>query len=79
MPLVWALGSVFGPAFGGFFARPADQYPWLFGGSEYLKKYPFALPNIIASVFFCISMLTATLFLKVRETFVHATLLFSSS
>ena len=66
MPLVWSIGSVFGPSFGGFFARPAEQYPDLFGNNEFLKKYPFVLPNIVAAVFFCISMFTAVLFLKVR-------------
>ena len=66
MPLVWSIGSVFGPSFGGFFARPAEQYPELFGNNEFLKKYPFVLPNIVAAVFFCISMFTAVLFLKVR-------------
>jgi MFS family permease len=65
MPLVWSVGSVFGPAFGGFFARPAEQYPGLFGGSEYLKKYPFVLPNILACVVFFISLMAGLLFLEV--------------
>lgn len=65
MPLVWSMGSVFGPAFGGFFARPAEQYPGLFGDSAFLKKYPFALPNLVACVIFFISMMTGLLFLKV--------------
>lgn len=66
MPLVWSIGSVFGPAFGGFFAQPAQQYPGLFGGSWLLTKYPFLLPNLMACVFFFISVVVATLFL--RET-----------
>ncbi|KAK3397815.1 major facilitator superfamily domain-containing protein [Sordaria brevicollis] len=64
MPLVWSIGSVFGPAFGGFFARPADQYPSLFGNSAFFKKYPFALPNLLAGVIFFISFMTGLLFLK---------------
>ena len=71
MPLVWSIGSVFGPSFGGFFARPAEQFPDLFGKNEFLKKYPFVLPNLVAAVFFCISILTATLFLKVRPPLQH--------
>ncbi len=67
MPLVWSIGSVFGPSFGGFFAKPADQFPGLFGDNEFLKKYPYVLPNIVATIFFCISVVTATLFLKVRR------------
>ncbi len=64
MPLVWSIGSVFGPAFGGFFARPAEQYPDLFGRIEYFKRYPFALPNLMACVIFFISFTTALLFLQ---------------
>lgn len=73
MPLVWSLGSVVGPAFGGFFAQPAKQYPSLFGNFEYFKKFPYALPNLIATVFFLISVAFATLFLQVR-LFCHARL-----
>lgn len=64
MPLVWSIGSVFGPAFGGFFAQPAEQYPSLFGNIAFFKKYPFALPNILAGVIFFISFMTGLLFLK---------------
>ncbi|KAI3340595.1 major facilitator superfamily transporter [Ustulina deusta] len=64
MPLVWSIGSVFGPAFGGLFAKPAQQFPGLFGNSYFFNKFPFALPNIIGGVFFLISLSTATLFLK---------------
>ncbi|KAK1636168.1 major facilitator superfamily transporter [Colletotrichum phormii] len=64
MPLIWSVGSIFGPAFGGFFARPADRFPAVFGNSWFFKAYPFALPNFIAAVFFFISVTTATLFLK---------------
>lgn len=65
MPLVWSLGSVVGPAFGGFFAQPARQYPDVFGNIEFFKKFPYALPNLIATVFFLISAASAALFLKV--------------
>jgi MFS family permease len=71
MPLVWSVGSIFGPAFGGFFAKPAQQFPGLFGNSEFFKKYPFALPNIIAAAFFLVSMTTAALFLKVCWRAMH--------
>lgn len=64
MPLVWSVGSVFGPAFGGLFAKPAQQFPGLFGHSHFLKAFPFALPNLVAGVFFLISVTTAALFLK---------------
>ncbi|KAK4195100.1 major facilitator superfamily domain-containing protein [Triangularia verruculosa] len=64
MPLVWSIGSVFGPAFGGFFAQPAKQFPNVFGDSEFFKRYPFALPNIMACCVFFISFMTGLLFLK---------------
>ncbi|CAJ2500172.1 Uu.00g030250.m01.CDS01 [Anthostomella pinea] len=64
MPLVWSIGSIFGPAFGGLFAKPADQFPELFGNSRFFKAYPFALPNILASIIFLISLATGILFLK---------------
>lgn len=64
MPLVWSIGSVFGPSFGGFFARPAEQYPSIFGDSWLFKTYPFLLPNLMACIFFFISVVTAVLFLK---------------
>ena len=75
MPLVWSIGSVFGPAFGGFFARPAEQYPGLFGNNWFLKKYPFALPNIVACAVFFVSCMTGLLFLKVNN--LHTTALTS--
>ena len=69
MPLVWSIGSVFGPAFGGFFANPAKRFPALFGGHSFWEKYPFALPNFLAAIVFLFSMTIATLFLK--ETLEH--------
>ncbi|KAK2749672.1 hypothetical protein FQN57_005894 [Myotisia sp. PD_48] len=64
MPLVWTIGSIFGPAFGGALANPVEKHPKLFGNSEFFKKYPFALPNFAAAVLFVIGITTGTLFLK---------------
>ncbi|OTB00726.1 hypothetical protein M426DRAFT_324088 [Hypoxylon sp. CI-4A] len=64
MPLVWSVGSVFGPAFGGLFAKPADQWPGVFGNSTFFKKFPFLFPNLIGSLFFLLSLSTAALFLN---------------
>ncbi|KAK5992738.1 Major facilitator superfamily multidrug transporter mfsB [Cladobotryum mycophilum] len=64
MPLVWSLGSVVGPAFGGFFAQPAERFPNVFGHIEFFKRFPYALPNFIATFFFFISASSAILFLK---------------
>ncbi|KAI1812942.1 MFS general substrate transporter [Poronia punctata] len=64
MPLVWSIGSVFGPAFGGVFAKPAEQFPGLFGDSYLFNKFPFALPNMLAGIVFLMSLTTAALFLQ---------------
>ncbi|KAI5462119.1 major facilitator superfamily domain-containing protein [Mariannaea sp. PMI_226] len=63
MPLVWSVGSVIGPSFGGFFAEPAKQYPSIFGGIEFFERFPFALPNLLLTVFFLVSATSALLFL----------------
>ncbi|KAG5966503.1 hypothetical protein E4U58_002519, partial [Claviceps cyperi] len=64
MPFVWSLGSVAGPAFGGFFADPVHQFPSVFKGVWYFEKFPYALPNLIATLFFLISATSAILFLE---------------
>lgn len=66
MPLVWTIGSIFGPAFGGALANPAVRHPKIFGHVRFFEKFPFALPNLIGSVFFLIGLSTGILFL--RET-----------
>lgn len=69
MPLVWSIGSIFGPAFGGLFANPAVNFPGIFGGNRFFIQFPFALPNLIAGVFFFISITVGILFLKVSASF----------
>ncbi|EED16689.1 MFS transporter, putative [Talaromyces stipitatus ATCC 10500] len=64
MPLVWSIGSIFGPAFGGALANPAVKHPEIFGNWEIFRKYPFALPNIISAILFIIGITTGFLFLE---------------
>lgn len=64
MPMIWSLGSIFGPSFGGFFAKPAEHMPGLFGHNAFFIRFPFALPNILASALFMVGITTAILFLK---------------
>ncbi|KAL1970720.1 hypothetical protein VTN77DRAFT_4364 [Rasamsonia byssochlamydoides] len=64
MPLVWTIGSIFGPAFGGALANPAVKHPDIFGGSEFLRKYPFALPNMLSAALFIVGITTGILFLE---------------
>jgi MFS family permease len=69
MPLVWSLGSIFGPSLGGFFAKPAENLSAVFGGNKFLIAFPFVLPNIISSVLFLLGILTGILFLHVSPLY----------
>ncbi|MCJ1308915.1 hypothetical protein MMC25_002570 [Agyrium rufum] len=62
MPLVWTIGSIFGPTLGGALANPAPRYR-LFD-NWFFRKYPFALPNLVAAVFFFVGLSSGLLFLK---------------
>lgn len=66
MPLVWTIGTIFGPAFGGSLAKPAEKHPNIFGGSKFWEKYPFLLPNLASACLFVVGIATGFLFL--RET-----------
>ncbi|KAI4199888.1 MAG: hypothetical protein LQ346_002497 [Caloplaca aetnensis] len=63
MPLMWTIGSIFGPVFGGALANPASRYPRVFGNA-FFEKFPYALPNLAASLFFLVGLVAGTLFLK---------------
>ncbi|KAL8935580.1 MAG: hypothetical protein Q9211_004624 [Gyalolechia sp. 1 TL-2023] len=63
MPLMWSIGSIFGPGFGGSLADPAAKLPHIFG-NRFFREFPYALPNMVASLFFFIGLIAGTLFLK---------------
>ncbi|RHZ66389.1 uncharacterized protein CDV56_109506 [Aspergillus thermomutatus] len=63
MPLVWTIGSIFGPAFGGALARPVEKHPAIFGSWGFFKEYPFLLPNLASAFLFVIGITTGWLFL----------------
>ncbi|RVX69561.1 hypothetical protein B0A52_06625 [Exophiala mesophila] len=63
MPLVWNIGSIFGPSFGGTLVHPAERYPQVFGKWQLLKDYPFALPNLLISLLFLVGIASGFLFL----------------
>ena len=63
MPLVWTIGSIFGPGFGGALADPAHKYPRIFGNIKLFQKFPFALPNLAAAAIFLIGLAVGFLFL----------------
>ena len=64
MPLVWTIGSIFGPSLGGALANPSLNYPKIFDGSGFFKTYPYALPNFVGAAFFLVGLSTGILFLK---------------
>jgi MFS family permease len=65
MPLVWNIGSIFGPSIGGALANPLDVTP---GGDRssgsLFEKFPYALPNIVSAVFFAVGITTGILYLE---------------
>jgi MFS family permease len=66
MPLVYNIGSVIGPAFGGALSNPLHRKPGDDRASRgaLLWRFPYALPNIIAACFFLLGITVGTLFLK---------------
>jgi predicted MFS family arabinose efflux permease len=64
MPLVWTIGSILGPIFGGATVHPAERYPSVFGRSRFLRKFPFSPPNLLGAVLFLIGIVVGFLFLK---------------
>ena len=65
MPLIWTIGSILGPAFGGFFADPAAHHPDVFGKIAFFREYPYALPNLLAGSLFLVGIAAGVLFLRV--------------
>lgn len=65
MPLVWNIGSIFGPTIGGALANPLNVSPGedRSGGSLF-ERFPYALPNIVSAIFFGIGITTGLLYLE---------------
>ena len=73
VPISWSVGSILGPIIGGTLADPVGQHPGLFHGKlrELFTRFPYALPNIVASVLFAIALVFGVIYLK--ETKLDAT------
>ncbi|WFD30823.1 hypothetical protein MSPP1_001847 [Malassezia sp. CBS 17886] len=50
MGFCWGMGGIVGPILGGLLEHPVRKYPWLFGSSAFLARYPYFLPCAVASV-----------------------------
>ncbi|WPH02888.1 Hypothetical protein R9X50_00575600 [Acrodontium crateriforme] len=57
MPFVWSIGCVVGPAIGGYFATPAENFPNTPLDNVFFAKFPFALPNFICVGLMLISVI----------------------
>jgi MFS family permease len=65
MPLVWNVGSIFGPTIGGALANPYNVKPGENRSTgNLLEIFPYALPNIVSALFFAIGITTGFLFLE---------------
>lgn len=65
MPMVWSVGSILGPSLGGVLANPYNVKPGEgHDSSNLLKRYPFALPNLVSAAFFLVGGLAGLLFLE---------------
>ncbi|CAK4031307.1 MFS general substrate transporter [Lecanosticta acicola] len=65
MPLVWNIGSIFGPTIGGSLANPFKVKPGEQRDSpSFLEVFPYALPNIVSACFFTVGITTGLLFLE---------------
>lgn len=63
MPLVYTIGSIFGPTLGGALSNPLHIDPTKPRGHKFLERFPYALPNIVSACLFLIGIITGFLFL----------------
>lgn len=49
--MTFNIGVIIGPILGGILSDPAGTYPHLFGHIPFFKKFPYATPNIVSSIF----------------------------
>lgn len=65
MPLVWNIGSIFGPTIGGSLANPLNVRPGEHTDSKNLfAQFPYLLPNLVSAAFFAVGITTGILFLE---------------
>jgi MFS family permease len=64
MPLVYTIGAVVGPTFGGGLSNPLRVDPRQPRGDAFLERFPYVLPNLAAAAFFTIGIIVGWLFLQ---------------
>lgn len=68
LTLDWIYPPQIGSKIGGSLARPAEQFPQLFGSSEFLKKHPYFLPCAVCSLLLLATWIAGITFLKETVT-----------
>ncbi|KAF1810809.1 MFS general substrate transporter [Eremomyces bilateralis CBS 781.70] len=63
MPLVYNIGTVFGPMIGGALANPLHRQYGDPPSDAFLARYPYSIPNIVSATLFLIGIATGVLFL----------------
>ncbi|KII89811.1 hypothetical protein PLICRDRAFT_39985 [Plicaturopsis crispa FD-325 SS-3] len=51
IPVTWSIGCTLGPIVGGMLSHPVTRFPAIFGGSEFLSKYPYFLPCCVSATY----------------------------
>jgi MFS family permease len=64
MPMVWQIGSILGPAFGGALVHPNEHFSGLFDHSSFFRRNPFCLPGLVSGLFFLVGIASGVLFLQ---------------
>ncbi|KAF1935479.1 MFS general substrate transporter [Clathrospora elynae] len=73
LPMVSNIGVIVGPILGGLLANPLASYPSVFGegsmlggkeGVQWMRRWPYALPNLMSAVFLCLSSFAVLFFLE---------------
>ncbi|KAF2623518.1 MFS general substrate transporter [Macroventuria anomochaeta] len=73
LPMTFNIGVIIGPILGGVLADPVGSYPSWFGpgsliggksGVYWMKRWPYALPNIVSACFLLFSALAVIFFLE---------------
>jgi MFS family permease len=62
--MTFNVGVIIGPVLGGILSDPAGSYPDLFGQIDFLKRFPYATPNLVSAIFIFGAMLGVWLFLE---------------
>jgi hypothetical protein len=61
---MYAIGSIIGPTLGGTLSDPVHAFPWLFGRSDFLAKYPYWLPCGVAGALNVVGLVIGFLYLE---------------